>query len=51
MKHGGKSKYLIVWGCITWYGIGFLCKIDGALDSELYQSILGGEFMETFKMV
>ena len=29
-----------MWGCITWEGVGFSCKIDETLDAELYAEIL-----------
>src|SRR5689334_16614271 len=34
---------------MTWYGVGFLCRIDGTLNSELYQSILKEELIKTLK--
>ena len=34
VKHGGGS--LMVWGCITWYGVGYLCRIDSKMNAELY---------------
>ena len=33
VKHGGGN--IMVWSCMTWYGPGFLAKIDTALDAEL----------------
>ena len=30
----------MMWGCMTWEGIGFCCKIDGRMDKELYTQIL-----------
>ena len=33
-------------GCFTSRGIGYLCKIDGGLDAELYRRILDEDFME-----
>jgi hypothetical protein len=46
-KYGGGS--FMVWGCMTWDGVGFLCKIDGTLNSELYQNILGDELIKTLE--
>ncbi|KAL1914156.1 uncharacterized protein VTP21DRAFT_10809 [Calcarisporiella thermophila] len=46
IKHGGRS--LLVWGCITEYGVGNLCKIDGGLNALLYCSILQKDFLGTF---
>jgi hypothetical protein len=45
IKHGGGS--LMVWGCITWYGVGFLCRIENGMDAQLYQNILEDELMAT----
>ena len=45
IKHNGGS--LMVWGCITYQGVGYLCRIDGGLDAELYCSILEEEFLNT----
>jgi transposase len=45
VKHGGGS--IMVWGCITWWGVGYLCKIDNGLDAQLYQNILGDELLST----
>src|SRR5690606_15831017 len=38
LKHGGGS--LMMWGCMTWDGPGFISKIDAGLDSRLYVDIL-----------
>ena len=45
VKFGGGS--LMVWGCMTPQGVGYMCKIDGRMDAELYTSILQDEFLET----
>ena len=45
VKYGGGS--IMVWGCMTFHGIGYLCRIDNGLDSELYCQILGDELEET----
>ena len=29
----------MVWGCMTPQGVGYMCKIDGRMDAELYTSI------------
>ena len=42
VKHGGGN--IMVWGCFTSHGVGFLCRIHGNLDGELYRRILGDEF-------
>jgi hypothetical protein len=46
IKHGGGS--IMVWGCITSKGPGFLCKIDGTMDQTLYKEILEGELKQPF---
>jgi transposase len=43
VKHGGSS--LMVWGCITYDGPGYLTKIDSILDKELYKEILETELV------
>jgi transposase len=45
IKHGGGS--IMVWGCMTIKGPGFLTKIDGGLDAKLYCEILEGELLQT----
>jgi hypothetical protein len=45
VKFGGGS--LMVWGCMTPQGVGYMCKIDGKMDGELYTSILQDELLET----
>lgn len=45
VKHGGGN--IMVWSCMTWYGPGFITKIDGGLNAELYVEILKDEFMQT----
>jgi transposase len=37
-KFGGGS--VMVWGCMLWEGVGYACKIDGIMDSNLYVQIL-----------
>lgn len=44
-KFGGGK--VMMWGCMTWEGVGFACKIDSTLDGELYSKILRGELMDT----
>jgi hypothetical protein len=31
---------LHIWGCITWYGVGTLCKVDGNINAVKYHDIL-----------
>lgn len=37
-KFGGGN--LMVWGCITWNGVGLLVEVEGRMDAEQYVSIL-----------
>lgn len=45
VKHGGGS--IMVWGCMTWDGPGYLARIDSTLDSELYIRILEEDLLNT----
>lgn len=45
IKFGGGS--MMVWGCFTAKGVGYLTKIDGGLNAQLYVSILNDELLET----
>jgi hypothetical protein len=47
VKHGGGS--VMIWGCMTSQGVGFMCRIDNILDGELYREILNGEFLDTLE--
>jgi transposase len=47
LKHGGGK--IFAWGCITAEGVGYLTKINGGLDAELYVRILDDELMRTIK--
>ncbi|KAG1388229.1 hypothetical protein G6F60_013795 [Rhizopus arrhizus] len=45
IKHGGGS--LMLWGCLTWYGVGYLSNIKGSVNSDFYIGILEDELMKT----
>jgi transposase len=38
-KQGGGGK-IMVWGCLTYFGVGDACKLDGGVDSEAYVGVL-----------
>jgi transposase len=47
VKHGGGS--IMVWGCMTAEGVGFLCRIVDKMDQHLYKSILEDELLRTIE--
>jgi hypothetical protein len=47
IKLGGGS--LILWGCFTAKGVGYMVKIEGSLNAELYTKILDDEFLQTLE--
>ena len=47
VKFGGGS--LMVWGCFTAKGVGYMTKIEGSLNAELYTKILDDEFLQTLE--
>jgi transposase len=47
VKHGGGS--LMIWGCMTAHGPGFICKIEGTMDQHLYKKILKEDLYETME--
>lgn len=47
MKHGGGS--LMIWGCMTAEGPGFMCKIEGTMDQHLYKLILKQDLQDTIE--
>src|SRR5215469_12370996 len=38
VKYDGGN--LMIWGCMTVHGVGWMCSIDGGMDATLYTSIL-----------
>ncbi|CAI7771350.1 unnamed protein product, partial [Closterium sp. NIES-54] len=47
VKHGGGS--IMIWGCMAYNGGGFMCKIDGRMNGELYRSILQDKLQQTIE--
>ena len=39
----------MLWGCMTWEGVGFATKIDGRMDGDLYLQILKDELKQTIE--
>ena len=40
---------VMIWGCMTWQGVGYATKIDGRMDGDLYLQILKDELLETLQ--
>lgn len=47
VKHGGGS--IQVWGCLTWKGVGWMCRLPQGLDAETYLTILNEELEHTIR--
>ena len=47
LKFEGGS--LMMWGCMTWEGVGFASKIDGRMDGDLCLQILKFELQKTLE--
>ena len=47
LKFGGGS--IMIWGCMTWNGVGAICHIIGTMDSDLYLQILQRNLEKTFR--
>jgi transposase len=45
VKFGGGS--LMIWGCMTAKGVGYMCRVDGNMDAQLYTNILNDELLRT----
>ena len=39
----------MMWGCMTWEGVGSASKIDGRMDGDLYLQILKDELQQTLE--
>jgi transposase len=47
VKFGGGS--LMVWGCMSWNGVGILAEVEGRMDAEQYVSILEGNLLPSME--
>ena len=47
VKFGEDS--VMIWGCMTWNGVGYATKIDGRMDGDLYLQILKDELQESLQ--
>ena len=45
LKFGGGS--VMVWGCMSWAGVGNCCKIDGRMDGVPHTAILDEDMMDS----
>jgi len=48
IKFGGEN--IMVWGCMTWEGVGNLRLIEGNMDKFVYREILEMELKNTIHM-
>jgi transposase len=48
VKFGGGS--IMLWGCMTAFGVGHSCRIDGGMDAKLYTEILEGEMLGSLEL-
>lgn len=47
VKFGGGS--LMMWGCMSWEGVGYGVKIEGKMDADLYVKILDEDLMKSLE--
>ena len=47
VKFGGGS--VMMWGCMTWEGVGMAGKIDGKMDANFYTQIMEDELQQTLE--
>jgi hypothetical protein len=47
LEYGG--GHVMLWGCMTWEGVGFACKRDGNMDGQLYKEILENELLQALE--
>ena len=43
------EENIIIWKCMSWEGIEYMCKIEGKINEEVYESILEDELMKTLE--
>lgn len=48
VKHGGGS--IMIWGCMTYKGVGDICKIDGIMDQKVYKEILEDKLLNSIDL-
>ena len=46
-EHHVKGGSLMMWGCMTYDGVGYACKIEGNTDAALYTNILEDELQQS----
>ena len=39
----------MVWGCMTYEGVGYTCKINNKMNAKLYYSILSDELIQSIE--
>jgi hypothetical protein len=44
-----KGGSVMIWGCMTWEGVGYAAKIDGRMDGDLYLQILKDDLQNTLQ--
>ena len=44
-----EEGFMMIWGCMTWHGVGYAAKIDGRMDGDLYLQILKDELLNTIQ--
>jgi transposase len=47
VKFGGGN--VMIWGCMTIHGVGYMCRIEGKMDAPLYEEILEDHVLETVR--
>ncbi|KAJ1576643.1 hypothetical protein NDA11_003231 [Ustilago hordei] len=41
------SSFIMIWGCMTWEGVGGMCLVLGTMNSDQYIDILNGKLVKT----